>query len=653
MRGRVLAFLLLFAAGLVAVGALSSCGGGGGGTSSTTSGGTSGSGGTTGSATPTTPPAVPANLKTVAGANSLTVSWDASAEASSYTLYWSVVPHLTASQCSVKVGSLTAASYLHAGLEAELAYYYFVTAENGAGVSAAASVVSGVPSGTTWKKGFVDRTGDTGRQTAIVLDGNNKAHISYVYADTPAVKYASNATGPWIAESVQTVSNAATGTSIARTSGGTPYISFFNNDLLAFATNKTGAWVTEAKSVSSTALSGFYTAMAFDAADKAHLCVYDGVAKNLVYLFPSTGVTGQAFAPKVTFADTVVDSAGDVGAYCSIAVDGNGKPHISYLDLTNGALKYATNASGSWVAITVDSGGIGGDTAIAVDGNNTAHVAYYDTSAGDLKFATSGGGAWSTATVDSGGDVGRYAAIDIDGQNYAHISYLDATNGALKYATNKGGAWTTEMVESLGVEGHTAIAVDTNGWPHISYYVGTNGADDTNYDLKYATTAAGVPSPPEIRSLTASYQAFNVSWVGAGTAVYNLYWSISSTVSKTSYEGKFPCIASPYLVGGLSGGTPYYLVLTAETGAGESAETVVWTVTPTSTPPATGGGGDSGGGGGAGGSCPVLADICYSNSSGTSYAGTVIATCSCPAGTSQYGGLISISGVDYRQCVCN
>ena len=45
---------------------------------------------------------------------------------------------------------------------------------------------------------------------------------------------------------------------------------------------------------------------------------------------------------------STIDSTGDVGLQSSIAVDSNSGVHISYLDNTNGDLKYATNADGSW-----------------------------------------------------------------------------------------------------------------------------------------------------------------------------------------------------------------------------------------------------------------------------------------------------------------
>jgi hypothetical protein len=60
----------------------------------------------------------------------------------------------------------------------------------------------------------------------------------------------------------------------------------------------------------------------------------------------------------------------------SIAVDASGARHISYVDGAVGGIKYATNASGSWVAITVDSPSAGGLTSLVLDGSGYVHIAY-------------------------------------------------------------------------------------------------------------------------------------------------------------------------------------------------------------------------------------------------------------------------------------
>ncbi|GAF86726.1 unnamed protein product, partial [marine sediment metagenome] len=53
----------------------------------------------------------------------------------------------------------------------------------------------------------------------------------------------------------------------------------------------------------------------------------------------------------------VVDSEGDVGLYTSVAVDAEGNPHMSYLNLTTCDLKYATWTGSEWFTETVDSDG--------------------------------------------------------------------------------------------------------------------------------------------------------------------------------------------------------------------------------------------------------------------------------------------------------
>ena len=83
----------------------------------------------------------------------------------------------------------------------------------------------------------------------------------------------------------------------------------------------------------------------------------------------------------------ILDSVGDVGEYSSIAIDSYGFKHISYRDVSNSYLAYATDQSGSWVVTTVDSAGNAGKyTSIAIDSNDAVHISYQ--SGGNLKYAT-------------------------------------------------------------------------------------------------------------------------------------------------------------------------------------------------------------------------------------------------------------------------
>ena len=178
-----------------------------------------------------------------------------------------------------------------------------------------------------------------------------------------------------------------------------------------------------------------------------------------------------------------LDSAGDVGWYISIAIDSADKVHISYCDNTNDDLKFATNASGSWIYITLDSAdNVGKDTSIAIDSADKVHISYEDVTNDDLKYATNASGSWIYITLDSAENVGSYTSIAIDSTDKVYISYCYVTNGDLKYATNASGSWVYTTLDSTGSVGYyTSIAIDSVDKVHISYY------DNTNGDLKYAT----------------------------------------------------------------------------------------------------------------------------------------------------------------------
>jgi hypothetical protein len=197
---------------------------------------------------------------------------------------------------------------------------------------------------------------------------------------------------------------------------------------------------------------------------------------------------------------TVIDST--AGFYSSIAIDSNGYKHISYYDETNKVLKYATDKTGSWVNISVDTAGfVGYWTSIAIDSNDAVHISYQDNANDNLKYATcasscSSASSWTTTSVDWPGTVGSYTSIAIDSNDAVHISYYDATNKELKYATcasscSSASSWTKISVDS-DIPAHvgywTSIAIDSNDAVHISYYVAIN------QDLKYATCASSCSS---------------------------------------------------------------------------------------------------------------------------------------------------------------
>ena len=101
-----------------------------------------------------------------------------------------------------------------------------------------------------------------------------------------------------------------------------------------------------------------------------------------------------------------------MGFGISMAIDSNNKVHISYPASTSSALKYATNASGSWVTSTIGSGGLVGDySSIAIDSYDKIHISYFDNTNADLKYATNASGSWVTSALDGAGIDQRHKLV--------------------------------------------------------------------------------------------------------------------------------------------------------------------------------------------------------------------------------------------------
>jgi hypothetical protein len=218
----------------------------------------------------------------------------------------------------------------------------------------------------------------------------------------------------------------------------------------------------------------------------------DGVSVGVVTSYTFNNITNNHTINAVfreNWRIEVVDSGGHVGGHTSIATDSLNNVHISYYDETNMDLKYATNASGSWVSSTIDSGGnVGRNTSIAIDSLNRIHISYFDGTNKNLKYSTNMSGSWTTYTIDSNLYTGIYPDIAIDSEDHVHISYIDysGTDYYLKYITNSSGSWVKETIDNTGYYvSYTSIAIDSQDKVHIGYY------DGTNYDLKYATNASG------------------------------------------------------------------------------------------------------------------------------------------------------------------
>jgi hypothetical protein len=175
-----------------------------------------------------------------------------------------------------------------------------------------------------------------------------------------------------------------------------------------------------------------------------------------------------------------VDNAPGVGGSAALALDQSGKPHISYHDRLNQALKYAYRDADGWHSMIIDNnrGDTGIFTSITLDENDQPHITYYDVYHRMLRYAHFTGTVWQINDIDRGG---IYSNVALDTTGTPHISYQNIDTGVLKYAYLSQTGWTTETLDSTAnATSFTSLVLDDNNYPHIGYF------DEINGTLKYA-----------------------------------------------------------------------------------------------------------------------------------------------------------------------
>ena len=283
---------------------------------------------------------------------------------------------------------------------------------------------------------------------SIDLDGSGSPHISYKGA---GLKYAYRTGSIW---NIQTVDEDRRGgeTAIVLSGSDRPHISYsiYENDgygtstgILKYAERTGSSWNIQTVDTAG----GRYTSMELDDSERPHIS-YTGLGLKYAYW------TGSSWDIQTVDAKS---------SYPSIALDSSGHPHIAYYNYSSKNIKYAYWTGSSWNIQTVDAGG-GSSISIALDGLGRPHISYYiGYPSIDIKYAYWTGSSWNIQTVDAEG--GGYTSIALDGSGRPHISY---SSRGLKYAHWTGSMWNIQTVDANG-RGYTSIALDASRRPHISY----------------------------------------------------------------------------------------------------------------------------------------------------------------------------------------
>ena len=178
--------------------------------------------------------------------------------------------------------------------------------------------------------------------------------------------------------------------------------------------------------------SGKFNSMAIDSQGHRHLA-YANVSAMI-------GGVRYAFWDGTTTKLEIVDDRSQnntelVGYSLCMAVDSEGNPHVTYVNYSRPAVKYAVRKAGRWSVQSIEA--LAGTAypdrnSIAIDPDGHPYIGYYDPGRGTLRLAHPDHEKWSVETVD-GDSSGFTSSMQID-RGVIWISYSDEANGALKVA---------------------------------------------------------------------------------------------------------------------------------------------------------------------------------------------------------------------------
>ena len=158
------------------------------------------------------------------------------------------------------------------------------------------------------------------------------------------VTYATNTSGKWVSTPIMNIGvYSSFSPALAVDALGFVHISFreyINNDLI-YATNSSGLWATEI--VDSLGSVGEYSAIAVDAVQKVYISYYDYTNRSLKYTTNAPGF----------WSKHITDVTGYSNFESSIAIDGENYANVSHLQA--GDLLYTNNLSGDWLTDSIDN----------------------------------------------------------------------------------------------------------------------------------------------------------------------------------------------------------------------------------------------------------------------------------------------------------
>jgi hypothetical protein len=226
--------------------------------------------------------------------------------------------------------------------------------------------------------------------------------------------------------------------------------------------------------------------VAVDALGRRHLAWRSGE------LF-GQGILNYARIEEGVWHQEIVDATLGATSYTSIAVDGEGNPHIVYSpELAGMPMRYATWDGTAWQKQEIVQ--IGGilSPSLALDSAGEPRVAYLVGSGGEVDYAFRSGGVWTTETIDVvSPNQALKTSLALDSTGLPHVAYDEFPGIGVNYAVRTDAGWSIELVDA-GERWSPALVLDSGDNPHMVFYDAELGA------LIYATRSSRTWCPQTI-----------------------------------------------------------------------------------------------------------------------------------------------------------
>jgi len=314
-----------------------------------------------------------------------------------------------------------------------------------------------------WHYETVSQAGG-GKFSSMRVDASGNVHVSYVNDATNQLNYSfwDHTIHKWFTTTLDASGGFC---SLALDSHQRPRISYtdYGTGRLKYTYWDGATWHKETIQIRAKEIF-FYTSLTLDAQDNPSISYYEywGTGDNYELHLRLVAWNGKYWEVRT------VDPTPGSGKFNSMALDSAGNLHVAYANVASetASLRYATWNGKSWNVEILEGDGPMNlpvfSVALIVDKYDIPHITYTDVRNHLVKYATRKDGKWQMEVVDA---LVREAYPDknglvIDDRGIPYMSYYDSGAGVLKLAYRKNGKWIAEVVDQQGAGLNSSLQID-------------------------------------------------------------------------------------------------------------------------------------------------------------------------------------------------